>query len=104
MQTVRTPGDRFTDLPEFPYPANYYDVSDGDGGTLRMAWVQDGPADSDPVLMLHGEPSWSFLYRKMIPGLAAAGHPAICPALVASGRSANPTPIEDHSYARPAEW
>ena len=84
MQTLRTPDDRFPDLPEFPYPANYCDVSDGDGGTLRMAWVQDGPADADPVLMLHGEPSWSFLYRKMIPVLAAAGHRVICPTWSAS--------------------
>ena len=54
MQTLRTPDDRFTDLPEFPYPANYCDVSDGEGGTLRMAWVQDGPADADPVLTASG--------------------------------------------------
>jgi haloalkane dehalogenase len=104
MQTLRTPDDRFTDLPEFPYPANYCDVSDGDGGTLRMAWVQDGPADADPVLMLHGEPSWSFLYRKMIPVLVAAGHRVICPDLVGFGRSDKPTRIEDYSYARLVEW
>ena len=73
MQTLRTPDERFADLPEFPYPPNYCDVSDGDGGTLRMAWVQDGPADADPVLMLHGEPSWSFLYRKMIPSWSQRG-------------------------------
>ena len=104
MQTLRTPDDRFAGLPEFPYPANYCDVSDGDGGTLRMAWVQDGPADADPVLMLHGEPSWSFLYRKMIPVLVAAGHRVICPDLVGFGRSDKPTRIEDHSYARHVEW
>jgi haloalkane dehalogenase len=104
MQTLHTPDDRFTDLPEFPYPADYCDVSDGDGGTLRMAWVQDGPADADPVLMLHGEPSWSFLYRKMIPVLVAAGHRVICPDLVGFGRSDKPTRIEDHSYARHVEW
>src|SRR5277367_1131151 len=63
MQTLRTPDGRFTDLPEFPYTPNYSDVSDDDGGTLRMAWVQAGPANADPVLMLHGEPSWSYLYR-----------------------------------------
>ena len=104
MQTLRTPDDRFTDLPEFPYAPNYSEVSDDDGGTLRMAWVQDGPADADPVLMLHGEPSWSFLYRKMIPVLTAAGHRVICPDLVGFGRSDKPTRIEDHSYARHVEW
>src|ERR1700728_525852 len=104
MQTLRTPDDRFTDLPEFPYTPSYCDVSDGEGGTLRMAWVQDGPDDADPVLMLHGEPSWSFLYRKMIPVLVAAGHRVICPDLVGFGRSDKPTRIEDHSYARHVEW
>ena len=104
MQTLRTPDDRFIDLPEFPYSPHYSDVSDGDGGTLRMAWVQDGPADADPVLMLHGEPSWSFLYRKMIPVLVAAGHRVICPDLVGFGRSDKPTRIEDYTYARQVEW
>ena len=104
MQTLRTPDDRFTDLPEFPYKPDYCDVADDEGGTLRMAWVQDGPDDADPVLLLHGEPSWSFLYRKMIPVLAAAGHRVICPDLVGFGRSDKPTRSEDHTYARQVEW
>jgi haloalkane dehalogenase len=104
MQTLRTPDDRFTGLPEFPYTSMYYEVPDGDGGTLRMAWVQDGPADADPVLMLHGEPSWSFLYRKMIPVLTAAGHRVVCPDLVGFGRSDKPTRRADHTYARHVEW
>jgi haloalkane dehalogenase len=66
--------------------------------------VQDGPGDADPVLMLHGEPSWSFLYRKMIPVLVAAGHRVVCPDLVGFGRSDKPTRIEDHTYARHVEW
>jgi haloalkane dehalogenase len=104
MQTVRTPGDRFDNLPEFPYAPRYCDVSDDDGGVLRVAWVQDGPESADPVLMLHGEPSWSYLYRKMIPVLVAAGHRVICPDLVGFGRSDKPTRREDHSYARHVEW
>jgi haloalkane dehalogenase len=104
MQTLRTPDDRFSDLPEFPYKPNYCDVSDDDGGTLRMAWVQDGPDDADPVLLLHGEPSWSFLYRKMIPVLVEAGHRVVCPDLVGFGRSDKPTRIEDYTYARHVEW
>jgi haloalkane dehalogenase len=71
---------------------------------LRIAWVQDGPKHADPVLMLHGEPSWSYLYRKMIPILVAAGHRVICPDLVGFGRSDKPTRREDHSYARHVEW
>jgi haloalkane dehalogenase len=104
MQILRTADEHFTDLPEFPYAAKYCDVSDQDGGTLRVAWVEDGPADADPVLMLHGEPSWSFLYRQMIPILVAAGHRVICPDLVGFGRSDKPTRIEDHTYARHVEW
>ncbi|OBI43981.1 haloalkane dehalogenase [Mycobacterium kyorinense] len=104
MQTLRTPDERFAGIPEFPYPPRYSDVPDSDGGTLRMAWVQDGPADADPILMLHGEPSWSFLYRKMIPVLAGAGHRVVCPDLVGFGRSDKPARLEDHTYARHVEW
>jgi haloalkane dehalogenase len=104
METLRTPDYRFDDLPEFPYMPRYSDVPDGDGGVLRIAWVEDGPATADPVLMLHGEPSWSYLYRKMIPILAAAGHRVVCPDLVGFGRSDKPVRREDHSYARHVEW
>lgn len=104
MQVVRTPDERFAGLPQFDYIPNYSEVDDADGGTLRVAWVEDGPADGDPVLMLHGEPSWSFLYRKMIPVLAAAGHRVICPDLVGFGRSDKPTEVTDHTYARHVEW
>jgi haloalkane dehalogenase len=104
MQTLRTPDSRFTDLPEFPYEPSYSEVSDDEGGRLRMAWVEDGPADADPVLMLHGEPSWSFLYRRMMPILAAAGHRVICPDLVGFGRSDKPIRRDDHTYARHVEW
>jgi haloalkane dehalogenase len=104
MRTLRTPAERFRNLPEFPYAPNYCDVSDDDGGVLRIAWVQEGPDTADPVLLLHGEPSWSYLYRKMIPILVAAGHRVICPDLVGFGRSDKPTNREDHSYARHVEW
>lgn len=69
-----------------------------------MAWVEAGPADADPILMLHGEPTWSYLYRKMIPILVAAGHRVICPDLVGFGRSDKPTQLSDHTYARHVEW
>ena len=104
MQMLRTPDDRFDGLPDFSYAARYCEVSAGEGGVLRVAWVQDGPESADPVLMLHGEPSWSYLYRKMIPTLAAAGHRVICPDLVGFGRSDKPTRRDDHSYARHVEW
>lgn len=104
MQTLRTPDDRFDDVPDFPYATRYCEIADGDGGALRVAWVEDGPEGADPVLMLHGEPSWSYLYRKMIPILVAAGHRVICPDLVGFGRSDKPTRREDHTYARHVEW
>lgn len=104
MQTLRTPDDRFTELPDFGYEPHYAEVPDAVGGALRMAWVEDGPADGEVVLLLHGEPSWSFLYRRMIPILAGAGHRVIAPDLVGFGRSDKPTELEDHTYARHVEW
>jgi haloalkane dehalogenase len=104
MRVLSTPDERFVDLPDFPYPPRYAKVPDQDGGSLRMAWVEDGPADGPPVLLLHGEPSWSFLYRSMIPGLAAAGLRAVAPDLVGFGRSDKPVDAADHSYARHVEW
>src|SRR3954471_8420800 len=104
MEILRTADEHFTNLPEFPYAPSYCEVPDREGGTLRVAWVEDGPRHANPVLMLHGEPSWSFLYRRMIPILAAAGHRVICPDLVGFGRSDKPTRIEDHTYARHVEW
>ncbi|HWC84398.1 MAG TPA: haloalkane dehalogenase [Pseudonocardiaceae bacterium] len=104
MRTLRTPDERFADLPDFPYPPSYADVPDGDGGTLRMGWVSAGPADGPAVLLLHGEPSWSFLYRQMMPVLAQAGLRAIAPDLVGFGRSDKPADPGAHSYARHVEW
>jgi haloalkane dehalogenase len=100
MRVLRTPDDRFVDLPDFDYPARYADVADG----LRMSYVETGPADGPPVLLLHGEPSWSYLYRKMLPILAGAGLRAIAPDLVGFGRSDKPSEVADHTYARHVEW
>jgi len=102
MRTLRTPDERFQNLPEFPYAPNYCEVSDDDGGVLRIAWVQEGPDTADPVLLLHGEPSWSYLYRKMIPILVAAGHRVVCPDLVGFGRSDKPTIVR--TTATRAMW
>lgn len=104
MNKLRTPDDRFAALPDFDCAPQYALVPDQDGGTLRMAWVEAGPADGSPVLLLHGEPSWSFLYRTMLPVLADAGLRAIAPDLVGFGRSDKPTRQEDHTYARHVEW
>jgi haloalkane dehalogenase len=99
VKVLRTAEQRFADLPGFSYEPRYADV-----GGLRLAYVESGPPSGPPVLLLHGEPSWSFLYRKVIPVLAAAGLRAIAPDLVGFGRSDKPAEIADHSYARHVEW
>jgi haloalkane dehalogenase len=104
MDVLRTPDDRFADLPGFPHEPRYAEVPDGDGGTLRMAYVDAGPADAPVVLLLHGEPSWSFLYRHVIDELVGAGLRAVAPDLVGFGRSDKPAAPGDHSYARHVEW
>ncbi len=104
METLRTPDERFADLPDFPYEPHYTDVDDADGGTLRVAWIDEGPADGPVVLLLHGEPSWSFLYRKMIPTLVDAGFRVVAPDLVGFGRSDKPVDLADYTYARHVEW
>ncbi|HEY6296880.1 MAG TPA: haloalkane dehalogenase, partial [Streptosporangiaceae bacterium] len=91
--------ERFADLPDFGYAPRY---AEADG--LRLAYVEAGPSDGEPVLLLHGEPSWSFLYRKVIPVLAAAGLRAIAADLIGFGRSDKPADIDDHTYARHVEW
>lgn len=104
MDTVRTPDERFANLPDFDYPPRYADIPSQDGGTVRIAWLDEGPADADPVLLLHGEPSWSFLYRTMIPVLVEAGHRVVAPDLIGFGRSDKPTDRAAHTYARHVEW
>ncbi|MCW2913405.1 MAG: dhmA 1 [Actinomycetia bacterium] len=102
MHILRTPGERFEGLPDFPYEPRYADVPDGDGGMLRMAYVDEGAGPV--VLLLHGEPSWSFLYRHVLRVLVDAGLRVVAPDLVGFGRSDKPAAITDHSYARHIEW
>jgi haloalkane dehalogenase len=93
VQFVRTPDACFEDLPDFPYEARYVEI---DG--LRQSYVDEGPADADPILLLHGEPSWSYQYRKMIPVLVAAGHRVMAMDFLGMGRSDKPIDIDDYSY------
>lgn len=104
MRVLRTPDERFADLPGFPFAPHYADVDDGDGGRLRMHYLDEGPRDGDIVVLMHGEPSWSFLYRKMIPVLTGRGFRCIAPDLVGFGRSDKPTERTDYSYARHVAW
>ena len=99
MRVLRTAEERFAGLPDFGYEPRY-----ADAGGLRLAYVEAGPPSGEPVLLLHGEPSWSFLYRKVIPVLAGAGLRVIAADLIGFGRSDKPAEIADHSYARHVEW
>ena len=99
MDALRTPDDRFANLPGFPYTPQYVDV---DG--LRVHYVDAGPRGAAPVLLLHGEPSWSYLYRKMIPVITAAGHRVVAPDLIGFGRSDKPMRREDYTYQRHVDW
>jgi haloalkane dehalogenase len=99
MKILRTPDDRFSNLPDYPYAPNYVQL-----GELRMHYVDEGPRRAPVVLMLHGEPTWSYLYRKMIPPVVAAGYRAIAPDLVGFGKSDKPAEIADYSYQRHVDW
>lgn len=105
MDVLRTPDERFEGLPDFPYAPRYTNVTDRQSGaSLRIASIDEGPRDGDPVLLLHGEPTWSFLYRKIIAGLVAKGHRAVAPDLVGFGRSDKPSERDDYTYERHVEW
>ncbi len=106
MKLLRTPDDRFAGLPEWPFRPRYGEVpaTPGNSQALRIHYVDEGPADGPPVLLMHGEPSWSYLYRHMIPPLAARGHRVIAPDLVGFGRSDKPAERGDYSYAAQVAW
>ncbi|MCB0991058.1 MAG: haloalkane dehalogenase [Acidimicrobiales bacterium] len=99
LQYLRTPDERFDDLPDFDYRPRYVDV---DG--LRMAYLDEGPADGQAVLLLHGEPAWSFLYRRMLPPLLEAGYRCVVPDLIGFGRSDKPIDRDAYSYNGHVAW
>jgi len=99
MHCLRTPDARFVDLPRYDFTPKYLEV---DG--LRMHYVDEGPKDGAVVLLLHGEPSWSYLYRHMIPPLRDAGFRTIAPDLIGFGKSDKPTQKSDYSYSGHVAW
>lgn len=104
MEVLRTPDECFDGLPDYDFAPHYAQVDAGDGSSLRVHFLDEGPLDAAPVLLMHGEPSWSFLYRSMIPPLVAAGHRVIVPDLVGFGRSDKPVAQSDYTYARHVGW
>ena len=101
---LRTPDGRFTNLPDYPWAPNYVDVKTPDFPAVRMHWIEAGSGEVGTVLLLHGEPSWSFLYRKMIPTFERAGFRAIAPDLIGFGKSDKPADRNDYTYARHVGW
>ncbi len=99
IETIRTPENRFKYLVNYQFSPNYLEVHN-----MRMHYVDEGPSNADPVLMLHGEPSWSYLYRHMIPVCAAAGHRVIAPDLIGFGKSDKPVNLEDYSFQSHMDW
>ena len=99
MDLLRTPDERFENLIDFPYEPHYLEIDN-----IRVHYIDEGPKDAEVVLLMHGEPSWSFLYRHMIPILVNAGFRTVAPDLVGFGRSDKPSKQEDHTYAKHVKW
>ncbi len=104
MDVLRTPDERFADLPGYDFEPRYVTIGDLDGGELRVHHLDEGDPGGPPVLLMHGEPSWSYLYRHMVGPLVAAGHRVVAPDLVGFGRSDKPTEMGDYTYARHVRW
>jgi haloalkane dehalogenase len=106
MKVLRTPDERFSDLPGYDFSPRYVEVPSGDGDRrLRVHYIDEGPGGaSETIVLLHGEPSWSYLYRSMIPPLTAAGFRVVVPDLVGFGRSDKPADRAEYTYARHVEW
>tara|TARA_R110002073_G_scaffold2938_4_gene19319 strand:- start:95519 stop:96442 length:924 start_codon:yes stop_codon:yes gene_type:complete len=104
MKALRTPDECFAHLTDYPYAPHYLNVDDSEGAQLRLHFIDEGPRNARTLLLMHGEPSWSYLYRKMIGPLAAAGFRVIAPDLIGFGKSDKPVAREDYTYARHVMW
>lgn len=104
MRVLRTPDERFENLADYPFAPHYLEVALADVEPLRIHYVDAGPRDAAPIVLMHGEPSWSYLYRAMITGLAARGHRVLAPDLVGFGRSDKPAEQGDYTYERHVAW
>jgi len=104
MDVLRTPDARFEGLADWPYAPRYHELTDADGTRLRVHYVDEGPRDGALVLLMHGEPSWAYLYRHIIAGLVAKGHRVVAPDLIGFGRSDKPAKRTDYTYERHVAW
>ncbi|MHA1255671.1 MAG: haloalkane dehalogenase [Promethearchaeota archaeon] len=99
MKLLQTPEERFKDLPDFPFKPHFIEV---DG--INIHYIDEGNNQEEIILLMHGEPSWSFLYRHMIPILVKGGYRVLAPDLVGFGRSDKPTEQSDHTYGKHVDW
>ncbi|MFX0103060.1 MAG: alpha/beta fold hydrolase, partial [Candidatus Hodarchaeota archaeon] len=99
MKLLRTSDDRFENLPDYPFKPNYVEIEG-----VRIHYVDEGAKNAEPVLLMHGEPTWAYLYRKMIPIIVGAGYRAVAPDLVGFGRSDKPAEMDDHTYRKHIDW
>lgn len=104
MKVLRTPDERFANLPGYPWAPNYLTISADDGTELRVHYIDEGPRDAEPILLLHGNPTWSYLYRKMIPGLLKTERRVIAVDLPGTGKSDKPADRGDYTLARHYDW
>jgi haloalkane dehalogenase len=104
MKFLRTPDERFSSLPDFDCDPHYLHVDDTEGSRLRIHYLDEGPSGAAPVLLLHGEPTWCYLYRHMIPIFTQAGHRVLAPDLIGFGRSDKPVDRADYTYQRHVDW
>jgi haloalkane dehalogenase len=104
MKVLRTPDERFVGLADWPYAPRYFIAHGPEGVELRLHYVDEGPREAPPVLLMHGEPSWAYLYRRIIAGLVAGGHRVIAPDLIGFGRSDKPASRGDYTYERHVAW
>jgi haloalkane dehalogenase len=104
VPVLRTPDSRFEALTDFPFEPHYINITDPDLGTLRVHYLDEGPADGEVILLLHGQATWSYSYRKMIPILTAAGYRVVVPDLVGFGRSDKPADWEAHTFQKQVDW
>lgn len=104
MDVLRTPDEQFENLDGYTFTPNYLEISAADGTPLRVHYLDEGPRDGEVILCMHGQPSWSYLYRKMIPLLTEAGHRVIAPDLIGFGKSDKPASVEDYTYQSHVDW
>ena len=104
MKFRETPDLRFENLPDYDFAPNYVAVDDDEGGMLNMHYIEAGPKDGPPVVLIHGNPTWCFMWRKIVPRLAEAGFRTIAIDMIGMGRSQKPTRMKDYTIARHEKW